>query len=171
MSQIAAFSRIGFALPEYFSPDSRLWFYVADRKLSADEIAFCRQKLAEFLPSWTAHNRSLKAFGGLVFDRILAIAVDETAADASGCGIDKSVHFVENLGRALGLDFFDRASVAFENEKGEAEFLPFSALAAKIKTGEISSQNALFDTTVLTKKAFDSSFQKPIAASWLARFC
>lgn len=170
MTQLIENQPVTQALPSAFDEASRLWFYTSDRKLTAAETAFCRQKLAEFLPAWTAHNLALKAFGEVFFDNILVIAVDETSAGASGCGIDKSVRFVEQIGAAIGVDFFDRMIVGFENAAGEAVFLPFSKLAEEVKSGAFSPETVLFDTTVLTKKAFAEGFRKPVSQSWMARF-
>lgn len=157
-------------LPSDFDASSRLWFYVSDRALSSADQAVCRERLDDFLPRWTAHNRSLKAFGGVLFDRILAIAVDETQAGASGCGIDKSVHFVEELGAALGIDFFDRTTVGLASSASGLEFLPFQKAAERLRNDEASSGALLLDTTVLTKADFESDFLKPVSKSWLARF-
>ena len=68
-----------------FSPDSRVWIYVAERPLTADEAQVVSEALAEFTQRWTAHNQSLQATGELFQQQIILLMVDETHAGASGC--------------------------------------------------------------------------------------
>jgi hypothetical protein len=51
---------------------------------------------SNFCIQWTAHGANLKAYGEVRHHRFIVMIVDETAAGASGCSIDKSIHFIRN---------------------------------------------------------------------------
>jgi hypothetical protein len=101
------FSQLFPNLPEH----SRVWLYLADRKLDATEENFLNEKLTEFLGTWAAHNKKLICNGTLLFSQYLVLAVNEDIESASGCSIDSSVRFVKSLGHELKIDFFNRLKV------------------------------------------------------------
>jgi hypothetical protein len=90
------------------SPDSRVWIYQADRTLSGEEAEKITSEANTFVQDWSSHNRALKAKAELLHDRFLVLMVDESQAGASGCSIDKSVHFVEKVGSDFKVNFFNR---------------------------------------------------------------
>lgn len=90
---------------------SRVWLYLADRKLDATEAHFVTEQMQHFLSNWTAHNKKLTCDGSLLLNQYLILAVNEEIESASGCSIDSSVRFVKNLGAELAVDFFNRTKV------------------------------------------------------------
>jgi hypothetical protein len=99
------------------SDDSRVWLYLANRKLDATELHYASEKLFEFLSTWKAHGKSLTCNATILFSQYLVISVDEEIVSASGCSIDSSVHFVKSLGNELKVDFFNRMNVlSYANE-------------------------------------------------------
>ena len=150
-------------------PDhARLWIYSADRQLTDAEEAEVQTALRTFVKQWTAHRRDLRAYGDVVHQRFVRLAVDESAAGASGCSIDASVRFLKDLGQRLGVDFFERMIFFADNGEG---FLPYprEEFAAAYARGEIGDQSPVVDPLVKTKGQYDSSFVKPLGASWHAR--
>jgi len=99
-------------------PDhSRVWLYLADRKLDSTELLFAHEKLQDFLSTWKAHGKSLNCNGTIIYSQYLILSVNEDIESASGCSIDSSVRFVKMLGNELHVDFFNRLNVlAFLNE-------------------------------------------------------
>ena len=97
---------------------SRVWLYLADRKLDGTEAHFLNEKLKPFLDTWAAHNKKLQCDGTLLFSQYLILAVNEDIENASGCSIDSSVRFVKGLGQELNIDFFNRLNVlVIENQE------------------------------------------------------
>ena len=98
--------------------ESRVWLYLANRKLDNTELVFAEEQLSVFLSGWKAHGKNLKSNGAFLFSQYLVLSVDEDVESASGCSIDSSVHFVKSLGAQLNVDFFNRLNVLslFDNE-------------------------------------------------------
>jgi len=90
---------------------SRIWLYLADKKLDATEAQYVNEQMHHFLSNWAAHNKKLTCEGTLLFNQYLILAVNEDIESASGCSIDSSVRFVKSLGAELNVDFFNRIKV------------------------------------------------------------
>lgn len=152
---------------EEFSDDSKVWFYIADKPISEQGQALTQQVLGEFVKQWTAHNKALKAAGELYAGRIILLMVDETAAGASGCSIDKSVHFIKRLGQEIGVDFFNPFTSAWV----DADNLYVGAiedLKAVVKEKKESIQ--VLNSQVKSKFDLRTRWVLPLASSWQNRF-
>jgi hypothetical protein len=94
-----------------FPPEAKLWVYAANRTLSSQEVLLIQSSLDDFTQSWTAHEMPMNAGAQVLYNQLVVIALDETQHGVSGCGIDKSVKLMKDLGAQYGLDFFDRMLV------------------------------------------------------------
>ena len=148
---------------------SKVWLYQADKVFTDNETELIRKRLFEFLENWTSHNRDLLTYGNVFHKRFLGIFVDESIAGASGCSIDKSVHFMESLSAQFNTDFFRRDLFTYikDNEIHEIEF-------ARMKTAyaqkEIDDNTLFFDNLVKDKESFLNSWLVPLKDSWHKRF-
>jgi hypothetical protein len=148
---------------------SRLWVYQADRSFNAEEKSFILENGKSFVESWTAHNRDLDASIEIRYDQFIVLAVDETNASATGCSIDKSVHFIKVLENELKINLLDKSKVAFlKNEEVKLESL--SSIKSKVESEEISADLLTFNNMVSDKNQFDSSWLIPAGESWMGRF-
>lgn len=148
---------------------SKVWIYQSDKELTYDQIDLIRPKLFEFAELWTAHNANLDAYANIFHKRFIGIFVDETRAGASGCSIDKSVHFVEMLGEALGVDFFNRMLFCYLDEE-EVNCVTSSELKELYKKGQINNETLVFDNLVKTKIDFLERWVTPFKETWMTRF-
>jgi hypothetical protein len=149
-------------------PDSaRVWIYQASRFLSEKEMELVQQASTAFLAQWSSHGAQLDATFELIHSRILVIAADEQQAQASGCGIDKSVHFVKELGSKMGVDFFNRTTVLYL-EDGKVCDVPLHEFLGLRKALVIHDDTMVFDTTIRTVRELRSEFQKTFSSSWHA---
>lgn len=152
-----------------FSPDSRVWVYTSNRPLTAEESAFAQKNLDAFCQQWTAHNQALLAKAEVFENQLVILMVDETRAGASGCSIDKSVHFLEQLGAEMGADFFERMRFAWLNEQGEMQFANRPEFAALVREERIGHETLVADTLVQTKGQLAEKWLVPYSKSWHKR--
>lgn len=152
-----------------FSPDSRVWVYTSSRPLTEEEAAMAQKKLDAFCRQWTAHNQALKATGEVIENQLLILMVDETQAGASGCSIDKSVHFLEQLGEAIGTDFFERMRFAWVDSNGAMQFANRPEFVSLVQEGKIGADTLVADTLVQTKAQLAEKWLVPFASSWHKR--
>jgi hypothetical protein len=149
--------------------NSRTWVYQADRLLNNQEQAEILQALEVFLGQWAAHGNNLMASGTIMHDAFLVISTDESFNMASGCSIDSSFRFVQELGAKMQLDFFQRMNLAFLIDE-KVEILKMSDLKSKIEEGIIDSNTLFFDNTIQNKIELDSKWCVKAGESWLGRY-
>lgn len=148
---------------------TRVWIYQSSRPFTESETEQVRQHVQHFVSQWVSHNRALRAAGDVLHNRFVLLMVDESQADASGCSIDASVHFLKGLQAEFGVDLFDRMRFSYEDADGQVHTLTRDAFTKAYATGTIKDDTIVFDTLVEQKGAFDNQFRKPLKDSWHAR--
>jgi hypothetical protein len=148
---------------------SRVWVYQSSKMLSEKEAIVLQSQLNAFVKDWTAHSQQLSAAGDVLFNRFIILAVDESQAGASGCSIDKSVHFLQNIENQFITTLFDRLTFAFfdGNEVKTASSHDFKRLYTE---GAITDETLVFDNMANTVSALKSGWLKPLRESWHKRF-
>ena len=150
---------------DQYPPESRVWIYTSSRQLNAEEADKALQMALGFVQDWTSHDRRLRAHAELAGGRFLILLVDESAAGASGCGIDKSVRFVQQLGEQLGTDFFDRLLFAYQ-ENGQVQVAHRDEFAARYRNGAIHDGTLVFNPLVNNKGELANRWLLPLGESW-----
>ena len=148
-----------------FSQHSRVWIYQADKKLTDDVVQQIQQELDKFTTGWTAHNNQLKAKGEVRYNRFLILIVNESQAGASGCSIDKSVHFMQNIGQHFNINLFDRFNLAYRDGE-EILSLPRHAFEDMLKQGKINTETIVYNNMVQNLTELESKWEVPFKNSW-----
>lgn len=146
-----------------FSPDSKIWIYQSARPFNDDEIELLNRQLVSFAKQWTAHNMQLHATGFVYKDRVVVLMVDESKTEASGCSIDKSVHFIKELEQQFNTGFFDRMLVNYFVGE-ELKTITLHELK------RLTAETIVIDPLVQTKKEFDERFISPVKNTWMLQY-
>ena len=169
MSHLTASIRPALAAARDFAPQSRVWVYTSDRPLTAPETTYAQAQLTAFCQQWTAHNQALLATAEVFENQFVLLMVDETQAGASGCSIDKSVHFLERLGQAIGADLFERMRFGWVDAEGVLRMSPREEFADLVKTGHIGNTTWVVNSLVQTKRELEEKWLMPFEHSWHRR--
>ncbi|HZY37732.1 MAG TPA: ABC transporter ATPase [Mucilaginibacter sp.] len=153
------------ALQMQFSENSRVWVYQANKKLSDNEVNQIQNELNSFTTAWTAHNHQLKAKGEVRYNRFIILTVDESQAGASGCSIDKSVRFIQELEQHYGIALLDRFNLAYR-EGNEVHSAPRHAFEQLLKQGAINSNTIVFNNMVQNLSDLKAKWEVPFKDSW-----
>lgn len=148
---------------------SRIWIYTASQALSPAQITAIETKLSSFTDTWESHHHPVSSSYSIIANRFVVLAADPLASDISGCGIDKSVHVIQELETSLHLTLTDRSLVVFKQEP-QALALPFSKIKEKIDAGIVSEDSVFYNTTVQTKAEFDRQFEQLAQNGWIKRY-
>jgi len=152
-----------------FNPASKVWIYSSDKSIDDVKAKEIQEKINLFTTQWTAHDIALKATGTVLYNRFIILSVDESQTNASGCSIDKSVHFVKEIENRFDLQLFDRLTIYyFKNE--ELGSFHLNDILEKVGSGEINRQTKIVDTTLTQLGALRTEFIKEAGKSWLGRF-
>jgi hypothetical protein len=147
-------------------PDhSRIWIYQCGRELTNEELDSIGADLKQFLEGWTAHNHALKAGYELRYNRFLILMIDEKTAGASGCSIDKSVHFIQSLEKKYGVTLMDRMKFAYK-EQGRVEVVSRNQFDDLFRKGILNGTSIVFDNLITTKEELQSNWEVSLSNSW-----
>lgn len=151
-------------------PDtSRIWIYQSNRSFTDTELEEIKENLGDFLKEWTAHGSALKAGFEIRYKRFLIIGLDQSNASASGCSIDASVHFIQQLEQQYNVTLLDRMNVSFKQGDFVA-YKPLSDFKKMAKEKAISKNTIVFNNLVATKLEYLENWEVPASDSWHARF-
>ncbi|MCC6818452.1 MAG: ABC transporter ATPase [Bacteroidia bacterium] len=148
------------------SENSRVWLYQAERTLNESEILKIKNDLAHFCISWTAHDKALKADSDVLYQRFILLVVDESATDASGCSIDKSVRKLKELSAEIGVDFFDRLNMAYLKDN-QVHSIHLNAIEQAKNEGNINDNTLFFNTLVNNLGELGTKFILPLNQHWI----
>ena len=154
---------------EQLPPSARIWIYQASRPLTAAEQAAAAPALAQFAAAWTSHGQQLQAAAAFRHDLFLLIGLDEAVAGASGCSIDASVRFVQELEQALGATLLDKSRLAFGRDGNIRQF-PLAQIRAAVAAGDVRDDDLYFNNTLTIKAELQANWPAPAAATWLKRY-
>lgn len=152
-------------LPE----ESRVWIYQANRSFTEDELNEIDIKLKQFITDWTAHGKDLQAGFKLVYKRFIVIALNQFANMATGCSIDASVRFIQQLEQDYNVDLMDKMNVSYK----QGEFIAYKPLVdfkKMAKQKAISKNTIVFNNLVTNIAEFNENWEVPASESWHSRF-
>ena len=148
--------------------DARIWIYQSNRSLTDQEQEEINTDLKTFLAQWTAHGMDLKAGFELKYKRFIIIGLD-AQTQASGCSIDASVHFIQELEKKYEIDLLDRMNVSFK----QGDFIAYKTLKdfkVMAKNKSVSKNTVVFNNLVATKAEYLDHWEVPASESWHSNF-
>ena len=152
-------------LPE----ESRIWIYQANRSFSDEELEQLKGQLDTFIEAWMAHGKDLKAGYKLVYKRFIVIAMDQSLNNATGCSIDASVAFIQQLEQQYDVDLMDKMNVSYK----QGEFIAHKSLIDFKKMAQqkaVSKNTIVFNNLVTNIAEFNENWEVPASESWHNRF-
>ncbi|WP_054850827.1 hypothetical protein [Olleya sp. ITB9] len=148
---------------------SRVWIYQANRSFSDTELEEIKSKLDVFIESWTAHGSDLKAGYDIRYKRFIIIALDQELNQATGCSIDASVTFIQQLEKEYNVDLLDKMNVSYK----QGEFVAHKTLTdfrKMAKQKAVSKNTIVFNNLVTSIGELNESWEIPASQSWHNRF-
>jgi hypothetical protein len=144
----------------------RIWIYLSDKKISGELRGLITKDCESFILEWNAHGTKLNSSFRILHEHFLIFEVNEENHHASGCSIDKQVHFIKQLEQKYGINLLNRLLIAYRLNN---ELIVKSANEVKqaIKNNLLPPDTITFDTSITDSFLFEKEFEKPISASWL----
>ena len=152
-------------LPE----ESRVWIYQANRSFTEQEISEIEDKLNIFIENWTAHGSDLQSGYTIKYKRFIVVALNQNLNNATGCSIDASVHFIQQLEKEYSVDLMDKMNVSYKQGEYVAykTLLDFKKMA---KDKAVSKNTIVFNNMVNNIAEFNENWEVPASESWHSRF-
>jgi len=152
-------------LPE----ESRVWIYQANRSFTDQEISEIEAKLEIFISNWTAHGADLEAGYTIKYKRFIVIAINQNLSTATGCSIDASVKFIQQLETEYHVDLMDKMNVSYK----QGDFIAYKNLLdfkKMAKEKAVSKNTIVFNNLVNNIAEFNENWEVPASESWHSRF-
>jgi hypothetical protein len=148
---------------------ARVWIFGSERPLVGAAADTLLASVDQFLAEWRAHGMPLRCARDWRDDRFLAVGVDVTAEQASGCSIDGLFRTLQQLERVIGSRLVGGGRV-FYRDDGTVETTTREEFLARIKSGRVSRETPVFDTSLTSGEDWRHRFEQPAQKSWAARY-
>ena len=152
-------------LPE----ESKVWIYQANRSFSDAELDEIKAKLNVFVENWAAHGTGLEAGFDMRYKRFIILAVNQDNQSATGCSIDASVHFIQQLEKDYNVDLMDKMNVSYK----QGEYVAYKTLTdfrKMAKEKAVSKNTIVFNNLVTNIAELNENWEVPASDSWHNRF-
>lgn len=152
-------------LPE----ESRIWIYQSNRSFTEEELEEIKSRLDIFIENWTAHGSELQSGYTIKYKRFIIIALNQDLNKATGCSIDASVNFIQQLEKDYNVDLLDKMNVSYK----QGEFVAYKSLTdfrKMAKEKAVSKNTIVFNNLVNTIEELNESWEVPASESWHSRF-
>jgi hypothetical protein len=148
--------------------DARVWVFAADRPVTGPAAERLLGEVDGFLDGWAAHGQPLTCARDWREDRLLAIAVDQRDAHASGCSVDGLFRILGSLQATIGASLLGGGRVLYRDASGAVRTVSRDEFGTLATQGTVTGETPVFDATVSTAGAWRERLEKPAAESWHA---
>lgn len=153
---------------ESLPSSARVWVFVGDHAVAAPAAVQLLSEVDAYLSQWKAHGAPLTCGRDWADDRFLTIAVDQSAAGASGCSIDGLFRTLSAIGPAIGASMIGTALVHYRDRSGAIQSVSREAFGERAGHGEITTETPVYDTSVTTLDEWRERFASTVGESWHA---
>jgi hypothetical protein len=153
------------SLPE----NSRVWIYQSNRSFTKDELVDISDKLIVFLNNWVAHGLNLEAGFEIKYKRFIIIALDQDKQSVTGCSIDASVKFIQELEILYSVNLMDKMNVSYK----QGDYVAYKTLTdfkKMAKDKAVSKKTIVFNNLVNSVGEYKQFWEVPASESWHSRF-
>jgi hypothetical protein len=152
-----------------FPSTAKTWVYQSPRPFSATENQVIQTELESFVSSWQAHGADLTASFEVIDNQFIALIVDESNQQATGCSIDKSVNSIKKIEQALAINLTDKSKIAYlsGNQINTVDFREVKNLVA---SGEFTPQTIIYNLSITHFGQLKTAFKVEAQNSWLAKY-
>lgn len=154
---------------EILPESARIWIYQTNRALNSAEVSIISDELTAFTSGWAAHGIPLRSSFEIRFNQFVILAADESIQQASGCSIDDSVRVLRALQQNVGVDLFDRKSIAFLKGNNVIT-LALNSLKEEHNKGVWGGDTLVFNNLIATKGELKSGWLVTAESTWLKRY-
>ena len=148
---------------------ARIWIYQCNRSFSDSELEEISKKTSVLLEEWAAHGADLQAGFEIKYKRFIVIALDQKINAATGCSIDASVKFIQDLETTYKVDLMDKMNVSYK----QGDYVAYKTLTdfkKMAKDKAVSKNTIVFNNLVNSKAEYLEFWEVPASESWHSRF-
>ena len=138
--------------------DARVWVYQSNREFTDVEVTQITSKIEVFMSTWKRHGDDLRTSYVVKYNQFIVLGVDEKLNNVSGCSIDSSVHFMQQLEKDFNVDLMNKMNTAFKVGEN-INIISLANFQNFVKVGKISEETIVFNNMIQSKVDFDSNWE------------
>lgn len=150
--------------------DARVWVFGSDVPVVGAPADTLLAAVDDFLSGWHAHGTPLRCARAWRDDRFLAIGVDVSQENASGCSIDGLFRTLQRLEREIGAQLVGAGRVFYRDSESRVHGAPRAELSQLVRSGEIGANTPVFDLSLTTAGAWRERFEQRAGSSWASGY-
>lgn len=147
---------------------SRVWVFACEKTLVGDQAAPLLSAVDAYLDRWHAHGAPLRSAREWRDDRFLAVGIDPTAEQASGCSIDGLFRSLREIGASVGTQVLAGGRVFYRSADGSVRAVSRKDFSAAAAAGDVTGATPVFDTSVIRVQDWRGQFERPAGEAWTA---
>ena len=149
-------------------PDSsRVWVFGADQPLTDEGTSQLHDEVDQYLADWKAHGAPLTVAREWRDGRFLVVAVDQSAAGATGCSIDGLFRVLQGLEAAAGASLVGGGRVFYRDAHAVVQSVARGEVAALTANGTIAKDTVVFDSSITDLGTFRACFERRAKDTWV----
>lgn len=153
---------------ESLPSNARVWVFACDRNLTGDEAKPLLAQADAYLAQWKAHGSPLRCAREWLHHRFLAVGIDPTAEQASGCSIDGLFRSLREIGQSVGTQVLGGGRVFYRDAEGNAQVVSRAEFSALATRGDVTADTTVFDTSVILADDWRHHFERRAGDAWTA---
>jgi hypothetical protein len=153
---------------ETLPANARVWVFASDRPLRGADADFLLGEVDAWLAQWKAHGAPLRSARDWRDDHFLAIGVDPTEEQASGCSIDALFRRLQDAERQLDTSLVAGGRVFYRDAGGEPRVARRGDVAQLSRARSLTAATPAFDTSVTDARSWREAFERPAGETWIA---
>lgn len=149
-------------LPSY----ARVWIFQADRFLTDQEKSLVQTEMKNFISQWASHGNELYGDFSIEYDLFLIVAADESKSPTSGCSIDSLNRKIQEIGQEIGVDFFNRLKIAYEDASTEIKLIGMGQFKDLMAQDRITGQTTVYNNLIENVGELETKWRTTVKNSW-----
>ena len=126
-------------------PDSAdCWVYASDRPLDTEEVRLLEGLFQSFEREWSSHGRKVVGACQVVDARVVVVAASVQQGDISGCGIDKSLHLLQDVAASRGFSWVSALQIVYRDSSGQLQVSSRKAFREEAAAGRVNEDTWIF---------------------------
>ncbi|MCB9225093.1 MAG: hypothetical protein R2780_01455 [Crocinitomicaceae bacterium] len=147
-------------------PYARVWVFQANRFLKPEEVTYVQDHMRDFIGQWASHGNELYGDFAVEYNLFLVVGADESKSPTSGCSIDSLNRKIREIGDVLGIDFFDRLKIAYEDASTKIHIASMGEFKDLMAQDRITGQTTVYNNLVENVGELDEKWRTIVKHSW-----
>ena len=146
------------------------WLYATDRPLTDEERHMLVELFESFQKDWSSHGRTVQGACQVLGNRLVVIAAHVTQGDISGCGIDKSLHLLQQVAESRQFNWASALNIVLKDDDGQYQVVSRTEFKEGAMAGRFDADTPVVDLSIRSLGQLrEQGLERAAGLSWHQR--